>query len=68
MIPFGTVLKTWLNVIRNTAALVKAGLFIPNPTGWWCSPEWCGYYDMCRRPSMSIPVEWVQAVEGAPVE
>lgn len=27
---------------------IHAGIFVPNNTGWWCSPEWCGYYSRCQ--------------------
>jgi len=26
---------------------IKAGHFMPNPNGWWCSKRWCGYWDRC---------------------
>jgi len=26
---------------------IKAGVFMPNPNGWWCSKTWCGYWDRC---------------------
>jgi len=30
-------------------AVVKAGLFPPcDPTMWWCSEKWCGYWRRCR--------------------
>jgi hypothetical protein len=29
--------------------MVETGLFPPaNPTSWWCSPKWCGYYQTCK--------------------
>lgn len=26
---------------------IKAGHFMPNPNGWHCSKQWCGYWDRC---------------------
>lgn len=27
---------------------ISAGVFLPaNPSDWWCSPRWCGYYSTC---------------------
>lgn len=28
--------------------MVKSGIFPPNDSGWWCSPLYCDYYDICR--------------------
>ena len=27
---------------------VKSGIFVPNPTGYACSPRFCGFKDICR--------------------
>lgn len=27
---------------------IHAGIFIPNNQGWWCSPDWCGYWKLCQ--------------------
>lgn len=27
---------------------IHAGIFVPNNQGWWCCPEWCGYYGLCQ--------------------
>ena len=29
--------------------MVETGLFPPaNPSEWYCSPKWCGYYQTCK--------------------
>jgi hypothetical protein len=40
-------LRMHLNTIGNIAKAIKADAFPRNPTGWWCSPKWCGYWDRC---------------------
>jgi len=27
---------------------IQAGRFTPDPTGWWCSEKWCGWWPFCR--------------------
>lgn len=28
---------------------LESGIFLPaSEMGWWCSPEWCGYWDICK--------------------
>ena len=39
----------YIDLVREVVKQIQAGLFPPNPTGWWCSERWCGYYDMCKR-------------------
>lgn len=34
-------------VIRPKIALIEAEAFVANPTGWWCSNRYCGYFDHC---------------------
>lgn len=35
--------------IQTVERMLKAGVFPPaNPTSWWCSPKWCGYYLTCK--------------------
>ncbi len=34
--------------MRATLDAIKAGVATPtNPTNWWCSAKWCGYWDIC---------------------
>jgi len=35
-------------ILRITQA-IQTGVFVPNPTGWWCSRNFCGYYDRCKK-------------------
>jgi len=41
----------WLsNIVTDVAATIKTGVFPrTHPSNWWCSPRFCGYYDICRR-------------------
>lgn len=40
-------LRLHANTIGNVAKAIRADAFPRNPTGWWCSPKWCGYWDRC---------------------
>ena len=40
-------LKLHLNMIGHIGKSLRAESFPINPTGWWCSRRWCGYYDRC---------------------
>ena len=34
--------------LRMFCKIVEMGIFVPaNPTSWWCSEKWCGYYLTC---------------------
>ena len=36
-------------VIASVAGSISAGNFMPtDPSNWWCSEKFCGYYHMCR--------------------
>lgn len=35
------------DIFRGVEALIDAGHFPPNPTGWHCSQRFCGYWDKC---------------------
>lgn len=37
-------------LLPRAAAQIEAGIFPPNPTGWWCGKDWCSFYDICGRP------------------
>jgi hypothetical protein len=40
---------TLLNRIDAFVAAHNTGVFMPtNPDSWWCSPDYCGYFDTCR--------------------
>ena len=40
----------WMeNVFNSVAVNISAGVFMPcDPTGWACTPKYCGYYRDCR--------------------
>jgi len=38
----------WLDLARNVGYQMDSGIFVPNPTGWWCQRAYCGYFDICR--------------------
>ncbi len=39
----------WLKKIAAAInAAVKSGIFLENTNGWWCTPKWCGYFDLCK--------------------
>ena len=37
------------SVVLRIAQAIQTGIFVPNPTGWWCSRNFCGYYDKCKK-------------------
>jgi hypothetical protein len=34
-------------LIEQAVVVIEKGAFMPNPNGWWCSKNWCGYWDRC---------------------
>jgi len=36
-----------LGLIEQIALAIQSGVFYPNPTGWSCSPRFCGYWALC---------------------
>lgn len=38
-----------LGLIEGVAKAIRSGIFYPNPTGYLCSPKWCGYWGLCRK-------------------
>ena len=40
--------------------MLDTGTFLPaNPTSWWCSEKWCGYYKSCMYVGNSLPKKQV---------
>ena len=39
----------WVNLVKKCYDQIKAGIFPPNPTGYYCNPTWCGYFKLCRN-------------------
>jgi len=34
--------------LKMMCKMIESGVFLPaNPTSWWCSHKWCGYYQTC---------------------
>jgi hypothetical protein len=43
-------LRTLAQIRASMVAAVEAGRFLPAPPGqYWCSPKWCGYWDLCQK-------------------
>jgi CRISPR/Cas system-associated exonuclease Cas4 (RecB family) len=36
------------DLVSRVKRAIDTGIFYPNPTGWACSEQWCGYYKLCR--------------------
>ena len=35
--------------LKMFCKMLETGTFLPaNPSSWWCSNKWCGYYDTCK--------------------
>lgn len=35
-------------IVKSVWRGIDAGVFVPNPGTWKCSPQWCEYWSMCR--------------------
>ena len=48
-------------LIERGIEVIDKGTFTPNPSGWWCSDRWCGFWaDTCpfgRRKAVSVTVK-----------
>ena len=41
-------------------SMIEKGVFLPaNPTSWWCSEKWCGYYLTCPYVGNKYPKKWI---------
>lgn len=38
----------WYAKACGIVAHMQSGSAPPHEDGWWCSPKYCGYYDLCR--------------------
>jgi hypothetical protein len=38
-----------LSLIEKVVQAIQSGTFYPNPSGWHCSPKFCGYWEKCKR-------------------
>ena len=44
-----TALKLLGRLVKQIEDTKRSGAFLPtNPSNWWCSPEWCGYWNICE--------------------
>lgn len=43
-----TDIDWWVEMAAQVVTQMKVGIAPPNPTGWWCSPKFCGFYELCR--------------------
>jgi len=42
-------IKRFLFRLENAMGIIERGQFQPAPIGsWWCSPDWCGYWQKCK--------------------
>jgi putative RecB family exonuclease len=42
-------IKWYFSLVEKVVMAIKAGNFFPNPSGWHCSPKFCGYWSNCMR-------------------
>ena len=38
----------YVELVKKCYQQIKSGIFPPNPTGYYCTPQWCGYFSLCR--------------------
>jgi hypothetical protein len=43
-------IKTTEKIIHDMKKSIELGIFMPNPTGWWCSSIWCAYHPKTKGP------------------
>lgn len=41
-------IEWWLDAVTGIITQMKTGVAPPRSNGWHCSPEYCGYWSMCR--------------------
>jgi len=56
-------LRMHLNTMGHIAKAIEAEAFPMNPTGWWCSPKFCGYWSRCMGKGM-VTVDLGQTLEA----
>lgn len=45
----GPALRNWFTrVSAEVWKMVQADAFVPNTGGWWCSPKYCSFWDICQ--------------------
>ena len=44
-----SILRHLDTLVESVATSISSGIFIPcDPSSWCCTPEWCGYWNLCR--------------------
>jgi hypothetical protein len=47
----------YLDRTRRAAGLIRSGNFNPtDPSNWWCSQHWCGFWDLCPHALRPVAV------------
>lgn len=41
--------RWFLGLVERVAQAILSGAFPPNPCGWHCSEQFCGYWNLCRK-------------------
>jgi len=41
-------LERYIQMVKDTNALMKTGVFPPRCDSFWCSEKWCGYWSICK--------------------
>ena len=41
--------RNFLDTVAGISRAIQSGIFYPNTTGYLCSPDWCGYWDICQE-------------------
>lgn len=60
IIPTDNAYKSLFAKLRLFCEMIKKGVFMPaNPSSWWCTPKWCGYYYTCPYVGNSLPKQWI---------
>lgn len=60
MIPTDANYHALFAKLRMFCKIVETGTFIPaNPTSWWCTEKWCGYYLTCPYVGNALPKKWI---------
>lgn len=44
----GSDFRLFEQIVSQVWKAIEAGIFVPRPEGWHCSPSWCGYWRLCR--------------------
>lgn len=41
-------IQWFFRLVEQVTAAIKSENFFPNPQGWHCSPDFCGYWNQCK--------------------